>query len=211
MKRYKNKINKHSVGVLGLVFLCLTGCSKQDTQEQWRELAFEARTYYSNLEQATALCHVTADYGQRVYDFTMEAQLQREVEGLHTTLTLTAPEELVGVAVTQIGNQSQLLWEDLILETGTLAEQSPITVLPSLLQQLEQGYIQQSVVKEMFTTQGSLPVLYLYIQDPDTPTGQGLSYELWLRADTLQLLGGDIYQDGLRVLRCALEEFVVVD
>lgn len=210
MKQYLNLFQKNGFFLWAMAFLLLSSCGKPVTQEeQWQASSVQAREYYTTLSGATALCHVTADYGARIYDFSMSAEITREENGIQTTLTLTSPAEVSGIAVTQTGGSSFLQWEDLILETGYLANQSPVTVLHSLLQQLESGYLLQCSGKEMFTPQGSVTVLELLYGDPDVPLGEGLTYEIWLVADTLQLLGGDVYQDGVRVLQCALEEFTI--
>lgn len=195
-----------------LLITFLTSCSAitETNTQQWNQQALDARNKYLNVTQGMALCEVTADYGERVYSFSLTTEFTREEDGLHSTLQVTAPEEIAGIKVTQMGDSGKnthLLWEDMMIETGDLAGISPITALPMLLTDLQKGYIYQSKVEEMFSPQGTRNILELFIKDPDSPLGTGVESIIWLDSQSYLLLGGEIYQDGARVLTCAVTEF----
>lgn len=202
----------HQLKLLLVIFLLIFAVSctpvSERNEEKWKEIALLARGEYLAFQQGVATCEVTADYGERVYNFEMTATLSSTEEGLETTLILTAPQELAGITVTKIGENSRLQWDSTLLETGNLAGISPVGVLPLFMESLQKGYIYSGKVEEMFTPQGTLPVLELLICDPDFPLGSGTEILLWLHLESYQLLGGEVYQDGKRVITCALTEFI---
>lgn len=186
--------------------LCIfgSGCQK-DPQEQYHEQALEARTQYLALQQATALCDVTADYGERVYEFSFLVSVERgENKELKTTLSLTAPEEIAGITVTQVEGSSQLLWEDMILETGDLNERglSPVSAVPELLQALCSAYIHSVNMREENSGQS---LLELYCTEPE----EGQEIYLWLDRENFHLVGGEILQEGRRVILCEFRNFAM--
>lgn len=189
-----------------LAFFLLSGCQQEDLGSQEKELALEARGYYLSLNRASALSQITADYGQRIYDFSLVFQLEKD----RCQLTLTAPENLAGIQVQQefIGQDSKLLWEDLILETGNLSPQglSPITALPTLIQSLKNGYVESARLHNPAQLSSGL-VLEIFCRDPQQSQGQGLETLLWLQPETFALLGGELYQDGRLVITCLVSEF----
>lgn len=199
-----------------LSMLITSSCSflpynqEEKQQQNWEEQALQVRTTYLSLTEGTGKCSVTADYGQRVYTFDMILFLKDTEDGLSTTMTLTAPEEIQGITATYVGNTSQLLWADLILETGDLNDTglSPVNALPILLENLKKGYIHSATVKEMFTPTGTQAVLELFTRNPDLPLGEGTETVIWLESETQKLLGGEIYQDGARVITCQVSDFV---
>ncbi len=197
--------------ILSVIFLLMitTSCGG-DTQEQYYQQALKARTQYLGLQQGTSLCHITADYGQRVYDFSLVLTLSRDQDQqLVSTLTLTAPEEIAGISVTAQGGSSQLRWEGMILETGDLNQEglSPVSAIPLFLETLCSGYLESVTMTEKLTQEN--PLLTLFCRDPDKIQGTGQEITLWLDSQTYALVGGEIFQDGVRVLSCEFQNFLM--
>ena len=71
--------------------LLLAGCGGAGVSEA-EELALTIRGEYLSMENCAVQAAVTADYGQRVYEY----QLTAAVTGEETVLTLTAPETVAG-------------------------------------------------------------------------------------------------------------------
>ena len=69
------------------------------------------------MTKCTAQLSVTADYGQRVYEFELDAA----VNGEETVLTVTAPELIAGVTARTAGTEGALEYDGVILETGALS------------------------------------------------------------------------------------------
>ncbi|MFI3254797.1 MAG: hypothetical protein R3Y63_10740 [Eubacteriales bacterium] len=189
--------------IMLLIFTVSCGTSRE---EVYHQEALLARSAYLSLEQGTGICHINADYGERVYDFSLVLTLSQNNGIYHCQLSLTAPEEIAGIVATQegLGGDSKLMWDGMILETGDLDDDglSPMTAIPLLLETLSSGYLEGVTLKDN-------GVLELYSRNPDSPTGQGREVVLWLNPDSYALLGGEIFQDGKRVISCKIENFVM--
>ncbi len=191
-----------------IIMLFITSCSKIGEENNYQQ-GLNARTAYRNMTMATGKLKLTADYGQRVYDFAMVVNISQEEGVYHTEQILTAPEEIAGITATQIGYgaDSKLLWEDMILETGDLSLEglSPVTAFPLLLETLCQGYLDTIRLVEFKDTMA----LELYSRNPEEPQGTAQEIILWLHPETYALLGGEIFQQGQRVIACDMTEFMM--
>ena len=76
-----------------LSLLLLPSCGGMEEQNQAEELALTIRGEYLALEGLSARAEITADYGQRVYEFVLTAA----VSGEETVLTLAEPEWAAGL------------------------------------------------------------------------------------------------------------------
>ncbi len=179
--------------LLALLLLPLAGCASQG--QSGEELALEIRGGYLASGLITTSCTVTADYGERVYDFSFDTVTTQE----STTLTLTAPQELGGLVVEVMCKDSALSYQGVLVETGALSEGglTPVTAVPALLEGLQTGYIQSCLEGE--------GVLTLTCGDPDTPVGTGEELVLTLDSQTGNLLQGEIFADGTRVIDCTFD------
>ena len=75
-----------------MIALLLAGCGRLEVSEA-EQLALVIRGEYLEAESCLTQVSLTADYGQRVYQYEREASVTPE----ETTLTLTAPETVSGV------------------------------------------------------------------------------------------------------------------
>ena len=100
-----------------MIALCLllTGCGRGEGPAE--DPAQTIRTEYSALASCTGIAEITADYGQRVYDFTLDFSV---ADG-ETTLTITAPEEVAGVTARIAAGETRLEYDGVMLETGLLS------------------------------------------------------------------------------------------
>ncbi len=179
-----------------IALLMLTGCSASGNQGE--ELAVTARGGYLASQTISMRCTVTADYGERVYHFSFDSV----TEGETTELTLTAPDTLAGLVVTVEEGASALAYEGVLVDTGALSEDglTPITAIPALVEGLRSGYIQSSLLEE--------GVLTLTIGDPDSLVGVGQELVLTLDGESGDLVRGEIFWDGFRVIDCEVTEIV---
>lgn len=186
-----------------LSLLLLTSCGGTEGGNQAEELALTIRGEYLALEKLSASVEITADYGVRVYDFALTAA----VNGEETVLTLTQPEWVAGLTARLTGEDSQLEYDGLILETGPLNDEglSPVSALPELLEAARSGYMAECVLEE--TGEGLL--LRVRCADPEQETGTGTETTLWFDPDTHALTAGEISVDGLRVIQCTCLEFTM--
>ena len=166
-----------------MIALLLAGCGRLEVSEA-EQLALEIRGEYLELERCSASLEITADYGQRVYQFGMEAQVQGE----DAALTLTAPETVAGLTARWAGEAGTLEYDGVAVETGSLDPEGLDPVSACALD--EDG-----------------AVLRVDCGDPAGTPGQGTETTLWFDCGTHALLRGEIRVDGFRVIGCTCLEF----
>ncbi len=176
-----------------LVLLSLAGCG--ETTSEAEALAVELRTGYLSASMITADMTVTADYGERVYDFSFQVVATSD----KTSLTLVAPVELQGMVVEVSGEDSIISCDGVVIHTGALTEGglTPITAIPTILEGLRSAFVQRMTLEE--------GVLTLYCGDPDVAMGTGQELVLSLRQEGGDLLRGEIFQDGVRKIDCTVD------
>lgn len=178
--------------------LLLTGCGKAGVSEA-EELALTIRGEYLAMEGCTAQAAITADYGQRVYEYGLSA----EVNGEETVLTLSAPETVAGLTARVSGEENRLEFDGVSVETGPLNDQglSPVSAIPSLLEAVRTGYITAC------TLEGDGAVLRVDCGNPEGTPGSGTETALWFDASSHALMKGEISVDGFRVILCEFSDF----
>ena len=181
-----------------MIALLLAGCGRLEVSEA-EQLALEIRGEYLELERCSASLEITADYGQRVYQFGMEAQVQGE----DAALTLTAPETVAGLTARWAGEAGTLEYDGVAVETGSLDPEGldPVSVFPVLLEAARSGYLTACALEE----DGA--VLRVDCGDPAGTPGQGTETTLWFDGETGALLRGEIRVDGFRVIGCTCTAF----
>ena len=181
-----------------MIALLLAGCGRLEVSEA-EQLALEIRGEYLELERCSASLEITADYGQRVYQFEMDAQVQGE----DAVLTLTAPETVAGLTARWAGEAGTLEYDGVAVETGSLDPEGldPVSAFPVLLEAARSGYLTACALEE----DGA--VLRVDCGDPAGTPGQGTETTLWFDGETDALLRGEIRVDGFRVIGCTCTAF----
>ena len=180
--------------------LFLTGCGGGGGKEA-EELALSIRGEYLAMESCAIQVSVTADYGQRVYEYEMAVS----VNGAETVLTLSAPETVAGLTARLAGEESQLEFDGLSVETGPLDGDglTPVSAVPALLEAARSGYITACGLE------GEGTVLRVDCGDPTGSPGAGTEYALWFDASAHTLTKGEISVDGFRVILCEFSQFTM--
>lgn len=184
-----------------LLSACGGGAGGGDAAEQ---LALDVRAEYIAMEGCAAALDVTADYGERVYQYTMDLTYAKEGD---TLLTVTAPENIAGVSARLTAGQTALEYEGVRLETGPLSEDgmSPVDAVPALLAAAREGFLAECVLED----QDGVQVLQTVCRDPEASPGVGLEYRLWYDAATHALLRGEVARDGYTVVQCVFTSFTM--
>ncbi len=180
--------------------LLLTGCGKAGGSGA-EELALTIRGEYLAMEHCALQAAVTADYGQRVYQYEMAAA----VTGQETVLTLSAPETVAGLTARITGEDSRLEFDGVCVETGPLDGNglTPVSALPALLEAARSGYMTACALEE----DGA--VLRVDCGDPSGSPGTGAETVLWFDAATHALVKGEISVDGFRAILCEFSNFTM--
>lgn len=188
--------------MMTLLLLLLPGCGgKGQGGDRVEERALAIRGEYLEMDDCAATCTVTADYGQRVYEFAYALTVQGE----EVTLALTAPQELAGATVRLSGKEGRLEIEGAMLETGTLDEEglTPVSAVPALLEAAKSGFMDIYALEDVGVGQA----LRVECRDPEQQPGTGREIVLWFQPDTGALLRGEISSDGRRVIDCQFTDF----
>lgn len=182
---------------LPMMLLLLAGCGGQENENGAEAQAVAIRGEYMAMTSYSLQAQVNADYGQRVYDFTLSVTW----DGEETTVAIREPEMLAGVTARITGDEGTLEYEDLSLETGFLDDDglSPVSALPALMEAACSQYIDRCTL-----TDG---ILEIHCANPEEKPGTGQEITLWFNAQTHALTGGEISQDGRRVIACEITEF----
>lgn len=184
--------------VLMITLLSLPGCLGGDEEQSRLELALAIRGEYLAMKTFSAQAELTADYGQRIYQYGLSVTGSEE----ETVLTVTEPEIVAGVTARLKSGQSFLEYDDLRVETGPLTDDglTPISAIPSMLDAVRSGYILSCGTDDS----GMFRVDY---GSPDTPPGTGTQYILWFDAQSHNLLRGEVSKDGFRCIECTFSSF----
>lgn len=185
-----------------MMTLLLTACGGGREGSEAEELALQARGAYLAMTACSGTAQVTADYGQRVYRYTMSFSSDQE----GTVLTLLEPETVAGITARLSGEEGSLLeYDGAVLETGPLNEDglTPVSAVPALLDAIRTGYLDICDLEE----RGEQRLLRLTIRDPQAQPGTGVETDLWFDAASLSLCRGEISQDGFCVIQCEFFDF----
>ena len=181
--------------------LLLSGCGgerKADAEQQ----AYALRDRYEARAACSGSVTLTADYGQRVYDYQLDFSWSG-TDGL--TVTVVEPEMVAGVTATVTEGSSQLTFDGAVLETGDLGADglSPLSAIPRILSDVREQYIGECCLTEL---EGQ-SALQMTCRDPESPAAGGTEAVLWLEPDSGALLQAELYEDGYRVIFCRFDSF----
>lgn len=185
--------------------LLLTACGGGNGAGNTDELALDIRAEYIAMTGCSATLDLTADYGERVYDYTLTLVYQREGD---TTVTVEAPEEIAGVTARISKDSAALEYDGVSLETGPLDATglSPVSAVPAILKCAMEGFIAETAVEPV----GEAECLRVTYRDPDARPGTGVETSLWFDTANHALTQGEILSDGYQVIRCAITGFVLL-
>ncbi len=187
-------------GLLLAALLCGCGGESGDNQQ-----TLALREAFLSMESCSGSMGVTADYGERVYEYTVE--FSGDGNG-GMNLVLTAPEEVAGITAHIAQGQTALEFDGVALETGPLNQDglSPLDALPAFVAAMQTGYLAESGSEPM----GETEMLRLVFREPDRSPGQGLETVLWFDKEGNSLRKGELRSDGYTVVRCDFTSFALI-
>lgn len=190
-------MRKYVICVL-MTALLLAGCGAAE-EDGAEELALTIRGEYLAMDSCAAQASITADYGQRVYQYELAVSVTEE----ETTLALTAPDTVAGLTARLSGEENLLEFDGVSVETGPLDSSglSPVSAVPALLEAARSGYITACTLEE------DGPLLRVDCGDPALSPGEGTETSLWFDAATHALTKAEISVDGFRVILCDFKGF----
>ena len=176
--------------------LLLTGCTGGGSSAKRKLEA--AQSVYRTMFGCTAQAEITADYGQRVYGYTVDLTVQ----GGSGVMTVKEPENLAGTVLTWSDGETKLAFDGAELDTGALSDSglSPADAMPTILTACQGGEIVDCCMEEQEGGQ----VLHGTL---DLDGDQGGQIQCWLRPDSYGLLRAELSQDGVTVVTMQFSYF----
>ena len=176
--------------------LLLTGCTGGGSSTKGKLEA--AQSVYRTMSGCTAQAEITADYGQRVYGYTVDLT----VKGGSGVMTVKEPENLAGTVLTWSDGETQLAFDGAELDTGALSDSglSPADAMPTILTACQGGEIVDCCMEE----QAGAQVLHGTL---DLDGDQGGQIQCWFQPDSYGLLRAELSQDGVTVVTMQFSDF----
>ncbi len=121
------------------LLLLLTLCACGGVRNNAEELALDIRTSLLEADTLDLTADVTADYGERVYDFTVRFTGDADKGAME----ILAPEEIAGLKARIDLSGATLEYDGAELDTGALTADglSPAEAIPVLISQWQSGFI----------------------------------------------------------------------
>lgn len=185
-----------------MMTLLLTGCGSREEEAVQRAVLM--RGQYLSMSAWSAVVDLRVDYGEKVYEFTVDASWQREGE---TVLTVVEPELLAGITARITPEDAVLEYDGAGLSLGVLdgAGMTPIAAIPALMNAAAKGYMAWCGWRE----EGEQTLLEMVCRDPEQEPGEGTEYSLIFDPDSCALLQGEVSVDGAVVLTAAVRDFTM--
>lgn len=187
-----------------MITVLLTACGGRGNSKSAEQQALEIRMEYLSRPGCYGTAEVSVDYGRRVYQFTL--QFEQSGEG-RTVLTVLAPEELAGLTAVVETGESRLEYQGLSLGTGDLTGEglTPLEFLPTVMEQVREGYMAECV----FETLGETECVRIVFREPDASPQTGLECHLWLERESGGMVRTELFWDGTLVLSSDFTSFTI--
>lgn len=172
-----------------LLVLTLSACrgGKQDGQA----LALDIRTSMLKATTLSITADITADYGERVYDFTVKYDGKAD----SGKIEILAPEAVAGVKAEVSVSGGTLLYDGAALDMGAVTGDglSPAEAIPALISQWQTGYIADCSFEKLGETE-TLAVT--------TAITETVTQKTWFDVKTKCPLRAELSDGGKMVVAC---------
>ena len=186
-----------------MMILLLSGC--KGISESTPEMAALAlRDTYQNLAGWSSTVDITAEVGNKVFDFTLDASWQKEGE---TVLVITAPELLAGITARIADGETVLEYDGVGLSLGLLDGNgmTAVSAVPWLMEQIGKGYMAKCA-----WAGENKELLRITFRDPEAEANKGTEFCVTFDRETLALNRAEISVDGASVLTAAFRSFTMM-
>lgn len=172
----------------------LSGCAK-DNKELERGMAL--RSSVLKAEACSFRADITADYGDKIQQFSMDCQADRDGT---LVFCVSAPETIAGITGRIDEEGGALTFDDVALHFYLLADEtlSPVSAPWVLMKTLRSGYL---------TTAG-MDGERLQLTIHDSYEEDALQVDIWLNEEDLPV-AADILHEGRRILSLDIKDFVL--
>ena len=185
-----------------MMTLLLSGC-KGGGENAPETAALALRDTYKDLAGWTSAVAITAEGGDKVFDFTLDASWQKEGE---TVLTITAPELLAGITARIADGEAVLEYDGAGLSLDLLDGKglTAVSAVPWVMEQIGSGYMAKCV-----WAGENRELLQITFRDPEAEANKGTEYRIAFDRETLALNGAEVSVDGASVLTVVFRDFTM--
>lgn len=186
-----------------MMTLLLTACRAGSGEESAENVAARLRAEYLALSGWSAEADITAEYGEKVFDFTVDVQWQREGE---TVVTVTEPELIAGITARIAEGETVLEYDGAGISLGLLNGDglTPVSAVPALMDVILTGYMAESSWVGEEDRQ-----LKIVCRDPNLSPQEGTEYTLYFDAADHALLRAEVSTAGTTVLTAEFSDFTM--
>ena len=186
-----------------MIILLLSGC-KGGGETTPEAAALVLRDTYRDLAGWSATVDITAEVGDKVFDFTLDADWQKEGE---TVLVITAPELLAGITARSADGETVLEYDGAGLSLGLLDGRglTAVSAIPWVREQIGSGYMARCA-----WAGENKELLEITFRDPEAEAGKGTEYRVTFDRETLALSGAEVSVDGASVLTAVFRNFTMI-
>lgn len=185
-----------------MMILLLSGC-KGGGENTPEEEALALRDTYQNLAGWSSTVDITAEVGDKVFEFTLDATWRKEGE---TVLVITYPELLAGITARIADGETVLEYDGAGLSLGLLDGKglTAVSVVPWVMEQIGRGYMAKCAWAGENTE-----LLQITFRDPEAEANTGTEYRLTFDRETLALDRAEVSVDGASVLTAVFRNFMM--
>ena len=177
--------------------LCLTllcACARGETTLPQEKI----RSEFAEAQQVEMTLKLTADYGTRVYEYTVSYTGSGDIG----TLEILQPESIAGLRAELREGSAYLVYDGTEFETGAILPDgvSPVDALPMLITQWQTGYVTDAV-SESYKGLDTVALT--------TAVSDAVSLRTWFDGETLLPVHAEISYNNSVVLFCDFEDVVL--
>ena len=186
-----------------MMTLLLCSCKAGTAGETPEDAALAVRDAYQSLAGWGADVDITAEVGDKVFDFTLRADWRRDGE---TVLVITAPELLAGITARIAKGETVLEYDGAGISLGLLDGKglTAVSAVTGLMEQIDKGYM----AKCAWAGENG-ECLQITFRDPEGEPNTGTEYQLTFDRESRALLGAEVSVAGETVLTAAFQNFTM--
>lgn len=180
--------------------LCLCACGGKGGTDRSTE---EIRSEYSGIKSITMIVSVTADYGNRVYEYKLRCVGKDDAMDIE----VIEPEAIKGIKAHISKEGTGLEFEGVTLDTGELFGDglSPLEAMPMMLKAWKSGYATETWKEKINGAQ----TLVLKFDLSKADGAKETTHIVWFDLKSNLPVKAEILYDGYRVINCTFGNIIM--
>ncbi|SMC45582.1 hypothetical protein [Papillibacter cinnamivorans] len=180
-----------------MILLFASGCTGGSPGEKTRQV----RETYTGAEGFVMTAKVTADYGERVYEYTLRYTYVKDGDG---QIEVLEPELIAGIQAVVREDGLELIYDGASLETGRLSGDglTPMDALPAMVR----AWKEWAATEEGAETLGKTKTLRITFET-ESSDGDPIVHSAWFDEESYIPLQAETSVEDFTVIRCEVTEF----